>query len=294
MSHDTMPTFMSGTDLGTLKAEGAEANHFVSLIVNNAGTYTAAITRKVTEVSKGVSVVEYNTFNNKNVKEEEAPFELEDSYIEYYPLDITVEVVPVLPKSELELRLEEVQNNSKSIVNRKNNLWPVKPFEQPKKEYVQTMLFSEEDMGNSKSKDPKEIYELDNDVAYGDIHVKDNILKDTITQIITGDIFSIYKQGIDLNKWAVNMEKLYDKRFNIEVNKNTEDEEDPLEGFLYWADTFTEFLEDQLPDDALGIKKEREYIDAIWAYDVMEALEKDYPSNKYIQGFIKSLERWLL
>lgn len=46
-SHNSMPSFFSGTDLNTLREEGNDRNHFVSLIVNNEGKYTAAITRKV-------------------------------------------------------------------------------------------------------------------------------------------------------------------------------------------------------------------------------------------------------
>lgn len=46
-SHNNMSTFFSKTDTATLKEEGRDRNNFVSLIVNNAGTYTAAITRRV-------------------------------------------------------------------------------------------------------------------------------------------------------------------------------------------------------------------------------------------------------
>ena len=46
-SHNVMATFFSGTDTATLKQEGWNMNNFVSLIVNNAGEYTAGITRKV-------------------------------------------------------------------------------------------------------------------------------------------------------------------------------------------------------------------------------------------------------
>lgn len=47
-SHQNFNTFFSGTDTNTLQQEGSDLNNFVSLIVNNAGEYTAAITRKVT------------------------------------------------------------------------------------------------------------------------------------------------------------------------------------------------------------------------------------------------------
>lgn len=46
-SHHMMKTTPSGTDIQTLREEGNERNCFVSLIVNNEGTYYAAITRKV-------------------------------------------------------------------------------------------------------------------------------------------------------------------------------------------------------------------------------------------------------
>ena len=45
-SHDTMPTFFSGTDDNTLKSMGKQMPHFLSLIVNNAGKYCAKITRR--------------------------------------------------------------------------------------------------------------------------------------------------------------------------------------------------------------------------------------------------------
>mgnify|MGYP003293859401 CR=1 FL=1 len=44
-SHCDFATYFSNTDTNTLKEEGSTRNHFVSLIVNNDGPYTAAITR---------------------------------------------------------------------------------------------------------------------------------------------------------------------------------------------------------------------------------------------------------
>ena len=46
-SHGNLATFFSTTDQDTLLEEGLDRNNFVSLIVNNKGEYTAAITRKV-------------------------------------------------------------------------------------------------------------------------------------------------------------------------------------------------------------------------------------------------------
>ena len=59
-SHNTMSTFFSGTDNKTLLEQGQENNHFLSLIVNNEGKYTAAITRQV--------VSEYTVNENRSYK----------------------------------------------------------------------------------------------------------------------------------------------------------------------------------------------------------------------------------
>jgi hypothetical protein len=40
-------------------------------------------------------------------------------------------------------------------------------------------------------------------------------------------------------------------------------------------------------------KEGREVLDAIWAYETIKELDT-FPNNKYIDYFIKSLERWLI
>lgn len=87
-SHDKMATFFSGTDISTLVAEGSSMLHFVSLIVNNAGEYTAAITKKVTKTFSGTSECSYKTFDGKTVVTTPESMKFETSYIEYYDLNI--------------------------------------------------------------------------------------------------------------------------------------------------------------------------------------------------------------
>lgn len=50
-SHNTMAAFFSGTDMATLYEVGKGMNNLLSIIVNNAGTYSAKFTQKI-EVSK--------------------------------------------------------------------------------------------------------------------------------------------------------------------------------------------------------------------------------------------------
>ena len=67
-SHHSMSTFFSGVDTNTLLEEGIDRAHFVSLIVNNKGSYTAGITRRVTATYniKEVQVLDDN--NNLQIK----------------------------------------------------------------------------------------------------------------------------------------------------------------------------------------------------------------------------------
>lgn len=84
-------TFFSGTDLNTLKGEGASMPHFVSLIVNNKGDYTAAITSRARRVFRGTVSEVVDTFNNGVVSQNSEAKEFSDSCIRYNFFDITVE-----------------------------------------------------------------------------------------------------------------------------------------------------------------------------------------------------------
>ena len=298
-SHQNFSAFFSGTDIATLKDEGKDTNHFVSLIINNAGKYCAAITRKVSSKVSGTKVIAYNSFDDVHVEEASMEFTRDESYIEYYPLNV---IMPeAVPKSELELRLEEVRKNARSFINRKYSSNVYTPFNNPNTiplgaissidkvkasdseskegKGKQLQLFTDKEMG--KEVEVEEAEEVV-DIPYDKVHINPNIVFDSVTQIITGDLFSIYKQNIDINKWATNMESLYTKRFGSPEN----------EDFAYWVDSLLDFLVGEVNDNKL-IENGEDYMWAIWAYDVMVELEK-FPKNKYLEVFSKALERWLI
>lgn len=88
-SHNRMEAFFSDEDTDTLIKEGSCRNHFLSLIVNNDGKYTAAITKKV-EVSSSNVVMSYNTFGDSKVVSRSENKAVIDEYIEKINLDIVV------------------------------------------------------------------------------------------------------------------------------------------------------------------------------------------------------------
>ena len=296
-SHQSFQAFFSGTDIATLREEGKDTNHFVSLIVNNKGEYCAAITRKVTVSIKGDETISYNSFNNEAVDEKFMDFERTESYIEYYMLNV---IMPEpIPKSDLELRLEKLRGSIKSVVNRKYSSAPNNyrdtNIEVPHTEIIKSPLVipinkekeenDEEQVSDNNNPKVKELSlsndENDSNIPYDAYQIDSEIILDAVTQIITGDIFSIYKQNIDLNKWAANMESLYNKRFG-----------DTDDNFEYWVDSMLDFLVGSVEIKELEDESD-DVMWAIWAYNVIIKLE-EYPKNKYLNVFIDSLNRWII
>ena len=122
-SHDTMPTFFSGTDLTTLRTEGFDRNCFVSLIVNNAGEYSAAITRKVEYTEKhNIEITgRYPFFGTGRILElpvSRAVDEKKKMVIEYF--DLVVEKHSVDYNSdEYSARFFELSNRKASALSSK-------------------------------------------------------------------------------------------------------------------------------------------------------------------------------
>jgi proteasome lid subunit RPN8/RPN11 len=89
-SHHSMAAFFSGTDTNELRDGGKDTNHFVSLIVNNAGKYVAGITRKIESISTIVETCKYSTFGDE-VKTFEREYTEESKYLEWYKLQVEVQ-----------------------------------------------------------------------------------------------------------------------------------------------------------------------------------------------------------
>ena len=237
-SHNQMATFFSGTDLQTLKEEGIDRNHFVSLIVNNEGTYTAAITRRITSVKNVSDTYTYKSFND-NDKQGENSYKVEETYILYNYLDIVKEDTNS-NFTELEEQIKEVKQDkqTKAIVRPTgfNNI-------------PQPSLFKDIDTPIESSSFTK---------------INQDIVKTIAIQLITGSILASSSTNINLNEWVTRMPALFDKRFGDE------------ESFKLWCSLNIEFiLADAVPDKYL--KMQDDYINdlAIELYDFICKLPKN-------------------
>lgn len=208
-----MATFFSGTDRNTLIEEGISMPHFLSLIVNNAGVYTAKITRRVKlETAK----ITYPTFGGE-LKSEDAEVTVNE-YLEAFPLKIDIQEDTSIRDEVLE-RIQEIEEEKKRKTPGPIMIKGLKPYTQkeptfPKTTPAQPTLFSQ-----TQEED------------WTDIKVPEDLAQKLLVQLITGSITTGYSDKFDIEKWCSSiMEKAFFRRFP-----------DPQD-LENWLDIYTEFL----------------------------------------------------
>lgn len=293
-SHQGFKAYFSGTDINTLREEGNDTNHFVSLIINNEGEYCAAVTRKVTNKYNlnitGNVTSSYNSWDNvpkEKVSKVKRKKEEEKSFIEYYMLQINKEESPYIPDS-LEVRLNELvnkKNNRNSRLNYWsnyngnydnkgfNNNW-IKNTGNSISNSSQLSLFNNDDNYENKYAFINELSEEAKE--YG---ITPKLLKNQVTQLITCNLFGHYNSNIELDKWAINMVEVYDKRFK------------DIKSFESYAYAIIEFLEDDLISITSKFPGKDLEIQSVWRTELIKELSK-YKTNKYIEKYIEALEIW--
>ena len=293
-SHNNMSTFFSGTDTATLKEEGRDRNNFVSLIVNNAGTYTAAITRRVKskQVKESVSYEFFGDGEKHDTKE----YVSSADEIEWFYLKIEKEGENY-SFPDMEARLEEIKQAKAEKAKKAQT--PVyqggyKPViansygtkagpanlvkkEADKPKVVQPTLFDNVD---------DLPFEEGYNIPYGQVSFDKVTLKSLVLQLITGSIIISNDSKIDITKWAKSMPTLYEKRFGKgKVG---------MDNFKIWAETYTEYLTWYITDEKLEeLGFDETEICAICAHDMIEELTK-LPENDYIKGYIDALQKYLV
>ena len=291
---DNIMTFFSGTDTATLKEEGRDRNNFVSLIVNNAGSYTAAITRRIKskQVKESVSYEFFGDGEKQDTKE----YVSDADEIEWFYLKIEKEGENY-SFPDMAARLEEIKQAKAEKAKKAQT--PVyqggyKPViansygteagpanlvkkEANKSEILQPSLF--DNVNNSP-------FEEGYEIPYGQVTFDKVTLKSLVLQLITGSIIISNDSKIDITKWAKSMSVLYERRFG----KGKEG----MKNFKMWADTYTEYLTWCVTDEKLEeLGFDETDICAICAHDMIEELTK-LPENDYIKGYIDALQKYLI
>ena len=296
-SHNNMSTFFSGTDTATLKEEGRDRNNFVSLIVNNAGTYTAAITRRVKskQVKESVSYEFFGDGEKHDTKE----YVSSADEIEWFYLKIEKEGENY-SFPDMAARLEEIkQAKAERAEKAKKAQTPV--YQGGYKPAIANSYGTKAGPANLVKKEadkPKVVqptlcdnaddlpFEEGYDIPYGQVSFDKVTLKSLVLQLITGSIIISNDSKIDITKWAKSMPALYEKRFGKgKVG---------MDNFKIWAETYTEYLTWYITDEKLEeLGFDETEICAICAHDMIEELTK-LPENDYIKGYIDALQKYLV
>lgn len=322
-SHNTMQTFFSGTDRITLSQEGADRNHFLSLIVNNAGSYTAKITRKIHYVEKAVLSYGYDTFGEGKVQKNNLTVDKDRVVIEVFPLIIEKE------KSE---KFKELAGTLKELRTKKTpvtapaynpNYWQgslgkpygskaqrgvyagpanvaqqTTPFPQQETTYGGPTSMEISKTGTkylNKIEDEDEFYFLDGEdepVANLDpSRWKEDIPygKVRYDTLKVQELIKRLLVGSPLLKTDIDI-KEFVKSMDTLYNKSF----DSMTAFDDWAGSYIEFLIFQTEDESfvgLGCSIEEEQ--AILAHDVVEELDK-LPENKWLTRYKNILSAYIL
>ena len=281
----TKMTFFSGTDLGTLQEEGSDMNNFLSLIVNNAGQYTAAITRKVKHIPHVTETLEYEFFGDGTINLGTDEYDAVESYeIEYFFLDIEKPTINI-GYTDLFDRINEISNskviniaskkdNTNNNFNLKSNLIIPSTVQEP---ILEGKLPFE---GLSKAK--AEVDEEDF-IDYDNIKFNNNQLNSITKQLLIGSPIFTPK---DLNEWVQKMPTVFSKRFG-EGQKG-------LENYKAFIGYFVEFLLSEAFDEDLAEEGYMEdYQMPICAYGVLQKLHQ-FKSNSFISIIEDEVERFII
>ena len=317
-SHNRMATFFSGTDIATLRQEGETLNHFLSLIVNNEGTYTAKITRKLVRKVKAEAVItytetsSYRTFENVEVELAKDKVstankseEKEDMVIEVFTAKINKETSPER-FAEVDARLRTIKQKKsarmggyqRTVIQTPANTPKPAPksnkeafsttIATPKKNYtggeryVQGQLFPEEEEVGVREEQPLCLME-----SYDE-----ELIKELCIQLLTGSIL-VEADKIDPEKWVNKMDNLYVQRFGALTDSDNKERlanwiEAMVSHLIYTPD---ENLEERVFQEYGTDYKENDFAE-VCAYDMAKFL-LDLPDSEVKNIMIEELENWL-
>lgn len=280
-SHDQMSTFFSVTDLGTLQEEGSDMNNFLSLIVNNAGQYTAAITRKVKHIPHVTEVLEYEFFGEETINIGNDEYDAIESYeIEYFFLNIEKPTVNI-GYIDLFNRIEEISKDKTKITNISR---------EPRANLIvdstlkATPLYKETNIPFSKANTAVQAgVDTDESIDYNKYKFNETDLNNIVKQLLIGSPIFTPK---DLNEWVQKMPTVFSKRFG-EGQKG-------LANYRAFIGYFVEFLVTEAFDDNLA---EEGYLEdsqmAICAYGVLQKLHT-FKTNSFIEVIEDEVERFII
>lgn len=213
-SHNSMKAFFSGTDANTLIEEGEQTTHFLSLVVNNEGTYVARVTRKIVEEIEGIRHIKYTTYNGEEVSAVENVKTGNKEYIQYFNLNIQVNNPYADIKKFIAKRYDELKSAKKTTYSNARYMDYDDKFFSPKKPEIPTVVPTVVTTPKVEEK-PKEPTLFPNKDF--DTEEIEKYIKEIAIQLLYGNFlltYDSYSKFTKADEWiTTNMEKTLDKRF---------------------------------------------------------------------------------
>lgn len=290
-SHHILGAFFSGTDLATLREEGTDRIHFVSLIIDTKGTYQAAITRVVVEEMQATGFIKYPTFNGQEVTGSPVTYSFNRKKLEYFMLDVERPAIEN-PFSEMAARIEEVKEQKAKAAKEKAATTLYGNYGGGYNNYGQYGNWGKKEDKPAVPTNPNYVPPVQNELPfeepdvdvpppYGHVKVDPETINDLAAQLVTGDINYSKPTDTTLDELARAGEEMFEQRFEDEKLFHT------------WAEQYVEFLVYYTEDPKLEMFDD-EVLAALIAHDLAEVLSALTTKGKYINQFIEILNRYII
>lgn len=295
-SHHNMSAFFSGTDTDTLQEEGDERNCFVSLIVNNAGTYCAAITRKMQSKSEvNIRRIEqsYEFFGSGKVDAQPASDEtiktVDTEVIEYFMLDVERHEVDN-PMAYLDKRFAEIKEKKEAIKKPVSYIpqfgndfdydYGILDYRKPEESYYNDIKVPVKKEPTLWDNSPS--YEISTLIDYTP---DADLIYSAVCKMITLSL-NLNTEKFSLKQWVTKyIDKVYKKVFSDDFN-------DGYTSFDQWVDFIVEFMVTGFKDPKMPINLEAGLTEMSVAAAMLDLLQ-DLRKNMYIESYCKALERYI-
>lgn len=276
-SHNNMSTFFSVTDTATLKEEGRDRNHFVSLIVNNAGSYTAAITRKVKSKRVVNETFSYESFEGVLIEATDN-WEEKVEEIQYFYLDITKEgnnysfsdvdarLAEIKKAKEAKAKTQPYQGNYGKGYAGSNKYQETLPTT-PKTVVQPTLPFPATEIESAPPFEP-----VDGVVDDQDVKADPKLIHSLCLQLLTGSIMIPNESKIDIKRWVNSMKSVIERRFGTGT--------EGLKVYQGFIESMVEFLVWDTQDPTLINVIDGDYMMTVIAADMLEYIGT-LPQNTY-------------
>lgn len=276
---DNKMTFFSGTDTATLQSEGSDMNHFVSLIVNNAGKYTAGITRKVKSKKLITEEYSYPTWGDNTINSTKT-YEVSSEYIQWFNLDIEIERDTNNFEDEILARIKEIRSNKSLRYN--THKYNQSEYNKPTGEtYIPVGIYDKKPQEKQEVKQTELPFEDESIIDYNKYKINPNIIDWIVKQTITCSMLIPNSSAIDKEKWARSMDKLYAERFTDEKE------------FKIFASNFVDYLVNYTEDKEAIDYLEPDEIPIVLAYYVNQELSK-LPKNKWLDIWMSLYDDYII